>query len=80
MNLPEKIEILIITLSDRAFSGEYDDLSGPVIRQMLSGYFSSQGWNAVIEQMLIPDDSVILREKLTEAAKKFNIIITTGTI
>ena len=29
MNIPESIKILIITLSDRASAGEYEDLSGP---------------------------------------------------
>ena len=34
MNLPEKFEVLIITLSDRAYRGEYEDLSGPRIKEI----------------------------------------------
>ncbi len=44
MNLPDRFEILIITLSDRAHRGEYEDLSGPAVKKRVSGYFNSLGW------------------------------------
>lgn len=78
MTLPERIEVLIITLSDRAFKGEYSDLSGPAIRQMLDNYLASVSWDNRIDQVIIPDDPAILSNKLAEAGKKYNIIITTG--
>jgi molybdopterin adenylyltransferase len=78
MNLPEKFEVLIITLSDRAFKGEYKDLSGPRIGEMLSDFFSMAGWDYSVKSSLIPDDQVILRKLLTDAADSFNLIITTG--
>jgi molybdopterin adenylyltransferase len=78
MNLPEKYEVLIITLSDRASRGEYKDLSGPKIREKISEYFSSIGWEVNITLTLIPDDAVILRERLTSGCSVYNIIITTG--
>ena len=78
MNLPEKIDVLVVTLSDRAFKGEYDDLSGPKVRDLISDYFSSAGMEYNVELKLIPDDSVILKELLKRSSNKFNIIITTG--
>jgi len=78
MNLPERIDILIITLSDRAFTGGYDDLSGPKVKEIISGYFSSHNWEYSVSLTLIPDDAVILKEHLKSASAKFNIIITTG--
>lgn len=78
MNLPERIEILVITLSDRAFKGEYDDLSGPKILEIVSGYLSSIGWEYSVDITLIPDDVVTLKELLKKASIKYNIIITTG--
>ncbi|TAL61244.1 MAG: MogA/MoaB family molybdenum cofactor biosynthesis protein [Bacteroidetes bacterium] len=78
MNLPGKFEILIITLSDRAHKGEYEDLSGPRIKEMLTGYLSSVGWNFEINLTLIPDDDTILRELLISAGSVYNIVITTG--
>jgi molybdopterin adenylyltransferase len=78
MKLPLKYEVLIITLSDRAYRGEYKDLSGPKIEAILSEYFSSIRWEANINLILIPDEAAALTELLTDAAEKFNIIITTG--
>jgi len=40
MNLPDRFGVEIITLSDRAYRGEYDDLSGPRIRERLGEFFS----------------------------------------
>jgi molybdenum cofactor synthesis domain-containing protein len=78
MNLPEKFDVLIITLSDRAFRGEYEDISGPRIRDILSEYFSENDWKATIDLTLIPDDSDVLRELVKSAGKTSNLIITTG--
>ena len=78
MNFPEKFEALIITLSDRAFAGEYEDLSGPGIREKLSDFFKSRSWICNIEMVIIPDDADQLRTLLEKAMNKYNIIFTTG--
>jgi molybdopterin adenylyltransferase len=78
MNLPERFNVLIITLSDRAFRGEYQDLSGPLIKERLTSFFESSGWLTEIKMTLVPDDSEMLRKTLIQAGKEYNIIITTG--
>ena len=78
MNLPDKFEAIIITLSDRAHKGEYKDLSGPRIKERLSEYFELQNWSMNINFALIPDDPVILRELLESARAIYDIIFTTG--
>lgn len=78
MNLPQKFEILIITLSDRAYKGDYKDLSGPKAGEMITDYFKSSGWQYSLKFMLIPDDRDSLKDILINAANNFNIIITTG--
>ena len=78
MNLPEKFEILIITLSDRAHKGEYEDLSGPKIKEKLSEFSASTGREISVNLTLIPDDPVILNELLKSAGAVYNIIFTTG--
>lgn len=78
MNLPDKFEVLIITLSDRAYRGEYDDLSGPKIREIIKAFFSSVGWENSIDLTLIPDDANVLKELLISAESNYNIVITTG--
>ncbi len=78
MNLPEKFNVLVITLSDRAYRGEYQDLSGPLIKDRLTGFFESTGWLADIRLILLPDDADMLRKTLINAGSEYNIIITTG--
>lgn len=78
MDLPEKYEVLIITLSDRASRGEYEDRSGPEIRERLSDFFTKNNRKFNIIKLLIPDDPAELSRLIAEAKDHFNIIITTG--
>ena len=78
MNLPKKFEVLIITLSDRAHRGEYEDRSGPKIREKIKEFFSLAGWPYNINLTLIPDDATVLRDLLVNAGNNYHIVITTG--
>ena len=65
----------IITLSDRAYKKEYEDRSGPVIREILE----EKGYR-VIEQILLPDEKKMLKQQLIRLAdqRQVNVIFTTG--
>ena len=78
MNLPEKFEILVITLSDRASKGEYEDLSGPKVKEMVEDFFTSSGWLYNLKLILIPDNPATLKDVLISAGNNYNIIISTG--
>jgi molybdenum cofactor synthesis domain-containing protein len=78
MKLPTKFKAQIITLSDRAAAGVYDDLSGPAIKEMLDNYFQSIGWELSSEIVVIADDVSRLRYLINETSQDVNIIITTG--
>jgi molybdenum cofactor synthesis domain-containing protein len=78
MNLPSRFEVLIITLSDRAYAGEYLDLSGPRIKEKLEDFFRVQKWDSNIRIVLISDDADALLKLVTEAGKSSNFIFTTG--
>ena len=78
MNLPEIFKALVITLSDRAYNGEYEDLSGPSVRDKLSDFFRSMSWTCNIDLTLIPDDQAKLKALLEDAQDKYNLVITTG--
>jgi molybdopterin adenylyltransferase len=78
MNLPEEIEVLIITLSDRASKGEYENLSGPRISQLVQEYFVTLNIKCTITEVLIPDDAEELREIINVSGTNFKIIFTTG--
>jgi molybdenum cofactor synthesis domain-containing protein len=70
--------VLVITLSDRAHRGEYEDLSGPLVKKRVGEYFETTGWSFNINMTLMPDDSSMLKEMLENASSVYNIIITTG--
>jgi len=78
MNLPEKIEILIVTLSDRASRGEYEDLSGPQINTMVQEYFELLDFKYSVTDVIIPDDAEELKNIINISGKDYNIIFTTG--
>ncbi|MDP4223656.1 MAG: MogA/MoaB family molybdenum cofactor biosynthesis protein [Bacteroidota bacterium] len=78
MTLPDKYRVLIITLSDRAANREYDDLSGPRIRELLAGFLSSEGWDYDIDSVVIPDSEEKLSNLIMDGRNRYNFIFTTG--
>ncbi len=77
--LPKDFKVLIVTLSDRAFHGDYLDRSGPKIKENLDNFFKGKRWHLQIEQRLIPDDADQLRNELINAKNaNIDIIFTTG--
>lgn len=77
MYFPRVFKVKVITLSDRASAGEYEDRSGPRIVQVMNEYFTSLGWKSDIEGVVIPDDADLLYRMIEEASNA-DIIITTG--
>ena len=65
----------VITLSDRASAGEYEDQSGPLIQEFLTG----QGMQ-VEEYLLLPDGREALEKALIRLAdqREISLILTTG--
>ncbi|KAF0130999.1 MAG: molybdenum cofactor synthesis protein [Bacteroidetes bacterium] len=76
---PKVFRVMVITLSDRASSGEYEDLSGPEIQKQLIPFFELNRWQVNFEAQLIPDDPEQLKKLLTKAkTEKFDMVFTTG--
>ena len=70
---------MVITLSDRASSGEYEDVSGPRITELLETHFQMANRQSLIINRLIPDDPHKLEELLNKAKEELvDIVITTG--
>lgn len=78
MKLPDQFKTMVITLSDRASKGEYEDLSGPAVVQRVSAALEQIGWKSVEETRIIADDRRELSALLSEASQGFNMIVTTG--
>lgn len=70
-------KIGIVTVSDRASAGVYEDLSGKAIIDALTDYLSSD-WQA--EYRLIPDEQPLIEQTLRELADEQGccLIVTTG--
>jgi molybdopterin adenylyltransferase len=77
-NLPAEIEVLVITLSDRASRGEYENLSGPRVSKAVRDYFELHDIKCSVNEILIPDDRGELEEIINLSAAGYNIIFTTG--
>ena len=68
------ITVGIITVSDRAAAGEYEDLGGPALRADAAG----RGWHVAAEA-IIPDDVGRIQETVRAfAAQGCGLILTTG--
>ena len=77
--LPRPLKFQTITLSDRAFAGEYADRSGPRVKELLEAFLEGKRWHPGIEQTILPDDDDRLRAELVDAVDKgTDVIITTG--
>src|SRR5215468_2807836 len=64
----------IITISDRASRGLYDDLGGPALKKAAEGY----GWS-IRAEALVPDEKRDIQRAVREhIAKACHLILTTG--
>lgn len=72
-----KAKIGILTVSDRASAGVYEDLSGKAIIETLSAYLSCE-WERVYG--VIPDEQALIEEALKDMAdeQQCSLIVTTG--
>jgi molybdopterin adenylyltransferase len=64
----------IITVSDRASEGVYEDLGGPALRKAAEGY----GWT-VRAEAIVPDDQVRIQDTIRSfSSQGCGLILTTG--
>ena len=76
---PRIIKSLIITLSDRASRGEYEDKSGPLLKNLTKDFFKSKNRHYKIATLIIPDNEEQLRTILKKAQEEnYDMIFTTG--
>ncbi|HDQ14575.1 MAG TPA: MOSC domain-containing protein [Sediminispirochaeta sp.] len=77
--IPYPFRIEIITASDRAAAGEYQDRSGPRAEELCRAHFGTKRWHMESEIQVVPDEAEALRGALGKAQERgADIIITTG--
>src|SRR2546430_15741153 len=69
-----QIQVGIITISDRASAGEYNDLGGPVLKEAVQ----KAGWQ-FLSEAIVPDDAERIRETIRSFSQQgCGLILTTG--
>ena len=74
---PQAVPVGIVTISDRAFAGTYEDKGGPGIVAALADFLET-AWRA--EMRLVPDEQAQIEAALKELADERGcaLILTTG--
>jgi molybdopterin adenylyltransferase len=69
-----QITVGVITVSDRASQGIYEDLGGPALKEAATRY----GWH-VLAEAIVPDDQTRIQETVRSfSAQGCGLILTTG--
>jgi molybdopterin adenylyltransferase len=67
------ITVGIVTVSDRAFRGEYEDKSGPALKQVCE----KLGWQ-ITAQAVVSDEEALIGDKALEFTKACSLVLLTG--
>lgn len=68
------IPVGIITVSDRASAGDYQDLGGPALRTACE----ARGW-AILAEAIVPDDQARIQEAVRSFSRQgCGLVLTTG--
>src|SRR5207302_2545945 len=69
-----QIQVGIVTVSDRASTGAYEELGGPALKKVAQ----DAGWN-VLGEAVIPDDAVRIQQTVRSFSQQgCGLILTTG--
>jgi molybdopterin adenylyltransferase len=71
----QAIKFGILTVSDRAFRGEYEDRGGPAIREYLKRVIKNEWIDC---SKIVPDDVPEIENALMEMSSECCLVITTG--
>lgn len=69
------LEIAVITISDRAFHGEYQDISGPTIVEIITEHYPDSN----VTLTIVPDDRSLIRKAIQDNLGRDYIITSGGT-
>jgi len=74
---PDELRVGLVSISDRASSGDYQDQGIPALREWLAAALASP-WQA--ETRLIPDERPLIEQTLIELVdvSRCNLVLTTG--
>jgi molybdopterin adenylyltransferase len=67
------ISVGIITVSDRASRGEYEDKGGPALKK----FCEKRGWK-VLDQAIVPDQQRVIQRRTIKFSGRCNVVLLTG--
>ncbi|NLA15159.1 MAG: molybdenum cofactor synthesis protein [Bacteroidales bacterium] len=75
----KEYRVSVITVSDRAYEGVYEDCSGPQLERLLQEFCKQNHWPVTVSRTLLPDDPDRLRLVLENVIQEgYDMIFTTG--
>jgi molybdenum cofactor biosynthesis protein B len=75
----QQLRVMVVTVSDRAEQGTYEDKSGPLTESIVGPFLQEKGFRVAGERKLVPDDSERIRTVLGRAvADGVDLVLTTG--
>jgi len=73
------LRMAVITLSDRAAAGQYEDKSGPRLAQLLESHFAGTRWRLAVDRHILADDATQLHELASTLIRDgVDAVFTTG--
>ncbi len=79
LHIPRPLAIRIVTISDRASRGEYNDKSEPCASELIKRFFADKPYHFQIRTLLIPDDEQMIKDAMTSCKNEnADIVITLG--
>jgi len=76
---PVSLLIRVLTMSDRASAGQYEDRSGPLVRELVECFLRERRWRPEFETRILPDEAGRIRKELEQARDNgVHAVFTTG--
>ena len=67
------ITVGIITVSDRASRGDYEDKGGPALKK----FCEKRGWQVLV-QAIVPDNQKVIQRRTIKFSSQCNVVLLTG--
>lgn len=79
MNMKDRLQIMVVTVSDRASRGQYEDRSGPLVESLTCRYLHDRDFVVTCERKIVPDEREQIQQELRAAVDAgFDLVLTTG--
>lgn len=76
---PKILKTHIITVSDRASRGAYEDTSGPLLKQLIIDFFAAAGRTTHVQVSVVPDDITAISSLVKSAVEEeYDMVFTSG--